>query len=160
MRTTIVRTCSCVIGRSIDEVRAQFADINYHVAQNVHSDIRVTVLQDEDGACRFTQETTVAGMRQADEIINTLLPNGDLHSDYVGGMNKGAALLVTFAQNGPHSTVVSADLRIPLSGPRALIAPIVGRGAQAALEKAIAQDKRDLESGNYARYANARTAAV
>lgn len=160
MQTTIVRRYSGVINRPIDEVRAQFADMQYHVDQNVHPDITFTLYENAGNTCRFKEEIAVAGMRQIDEIINTVLPNGDVHSDYVGGMNKGATLLVSFAQIHAQSTGVWAELRIPLHGAKALIAPILGLGAQAALAKAFAQDKRDLETGNYQRYRSAHYASI
>lgn len=160
MNTTIVRNYSGVIDRPIDEVRAQFADMQYHIDQNVHPDITFTLLESTSGACRFKEEITVAGLRQVDEIVNTVLPNGDLQSDYVAGMNKGATLLVSFKEQGPLATIVSATLRIPVAGAKALIAPILGIGAQNALAKAFGQDKKDLESGNYARYRDARAATV
>jgi hypothetical protein len=160
MKTTIVRSYSGVIERPIDEVRAQFADMQYHVDQNVHPDITFTLLESNGATCRFKEEITVVGMRQVDEIVNTVLPNGDVQSDYVGGMNKGATLLVTFSEHGAQSTAVSANLRIPVYGAKALIAPILGMGAQAALAKAFAQDKKDLESGNYTRYRDAHAATV
>lgn len=160
METTVVQKYSGIINRPIDEVRAQFSDMPYHVAQNVHPDIKFTLYENAGDTCRFKEEITVAGMRQIDEIVNTVLPNGDLRSDYVGGMNKGGTLVISFIDNGATSTTVSADLRIPVRGVKTLVAPILGLGAQAALAKAFAQDKRDLESGNYARYRSAQTATV
>ena len=76
MKTTIVRSYSGVIDRPIDEVRAQFADMQYHIDQNVHPDISFTLLEISGATCRFKEEITVVGMRQVDEIVNTVLPNG------------------------------------------------------------------------------------
>ncbi len=160
METTVVRKYSGVIDRPIDEVRAQFADMQYHVDQNVHPDIKFTLYENAGSTCRFKEEITVAGMRQVDEILNTVLPNGDVHSDYIGGMNKGGTLLVSFAHASLNSTRVSAELRIPLHGMKALFAPVLGLGAQAALAKAFAQDKRDLETGNYERYRSSHYATI
>jgi hypothetical protein len=152
MQTTVVRTCSTVINRPIEEVRAQFSDMRYHVAQNVHPDLTFTLHESTPTTCRFSQKITLAGMPQIDEILNTVLPNGDLRSDFVGGMNTGGTLTVTFKQQSPGSTMVGAELRIPLIGMKTVIAPILGAAAQRALERGFAQDKKDLEAGNYARY--------
>jgi hypothetical protein len=34
---------------------------------------------------------------QVDEVINTVLPNGDIRSDFIAGMNTGGTLMQTFA---------------------------------------------------------------
>lgn len=160
MQTTVVRTCTGVIGRPIDEVRSQYCDMRYHVTQNVHPDIRFTLHDVTGNTCSFSQEIALAGMRQTDEIVNTILPDGDLRSDFVTGMNRGGTLLVQFAGHGPNATVVHAVLRVPVRGIRVLLAPLLGAAAQAALQKAFVQDRRDLEAGNYARYRVERLAAT
>jgi hypothetical protein len=154
----LTRTHSGIIERPIEEVRAQFADMEYHVAQNVHPDIRFTLRSSQGTTCAFRQEISLAGMQQADEIVNTVLSDGSLQSEFVGGMNKGGRLLVAFAPEGVAATRVTALLTIPVNGPKVLLAPVLGAAAKSALEKAFAQDKRDLEAGNYERYCNAHLA--
>jgi hypothetical protein len=158
METVVVRRYSGVIDRPIDEVRAQYCDMQYHVAQNVHTDIRFTIHDVTERACRFSQEISLAGMRQIDEIINTVLPNGDLRSEFVTGMNEGGTLRVHFEEASANATRVTAGLRVPLRGVRVLLAPILAAAAQRALEKAFSQDKRDLEAGNYSKYQQAHLA--
>jgi hypothetical protein len=160
--TTVV-SCghSVLIERPADEVRAQFNDVVYHATHPVHPDIKFTVLSSGDGTCRYSQELRIAGMRQVDEISNTTLFNGDLRSDYVAGMNAGGTLLVTFRPVSDSITAVTASLRVPLRGLKALIAPVFTREAEKALRRTCEQDKRDLEAGNYARYCSEeRTNAV
>jgi hypothetical protein len=149
-----------VIERPIEEVRSQFADMQYHVVQNVHPDIRFTIHGAQGGSCTFRQEISLAGLHQSDEITNTVLADGSLQSDFTGGMNRGGRLLVSFAAEGHGATRVSALLTIPLHGGKVLLAPILGAAAQAALEKAFRQDKQDLEAGNYERYTHARLTAT
>ncbi len=72
-------------------------------------------------------------MRQTDDLLNTWLPDGSLRSEAVAGTNQGLRVLYRFAG--------SATLTV----------------AQRALSKAFEEDRRDLESGAYARY-RARTA--
>lgn len=158
MKAVIVRRYGGVIERPVEEVRAQYCDMRYHVLHNVHTDIRFTIHDVGETTCRFSQEVRLAGMRQIDDIVNTLLPNGDLRSDFTGGMNKGGTLFVRFQRVNANATAVSAELRVPLRGLKVTIAPVLGAAAEAALEKAFAQDKRDLEGGNYARYLSERLA--
>lgn len=152
MQTVVVRRYSGVIDRPIDEVRAQYCDMKYHVAQNVHTDIRFRIHDVTEKACHFSQEISLAGMRQIDELVNTVLPNGDLRSEFVSGVNEGGILRVHFEEPSASATRVTAELRVPLRGMKALLAPILGAAAQRALEKAFSQDKRDLEAGNYSKY--------
>ncbi len=156
----IRRTHSGVIERPLDEVRAQFADMAYHVAQNVHPEVHFTIHSAHGNACAFRQEISLAGMRQADEVVNTVLADGSLQSDFVGGMNAGGRLLVSFVPEDTSATRVSAVLTIPAKGLKMLLAPVLGAAAQKALEKAFEQDKRDLEAGNYERYSRAHLAAT
>ena len=69
----------------------------------VHARVRFTIVSQDERHCRYRQEITLLGMRQADDLLNTWLPDGSLHSE------------------------------------------------------AFEEDRRDLESGAYARY-RARTA--
>lgn len=154
----ITRKYSSIIDRPIDEVRRQFCDMTYHVATNVHPDLRFTIHSTEGEHCAFRREITLAGMHQTDEVVSTLLPDGTLQSDVVSGMNTGGRLAVSFQENGPASTRLSAVLTIPANGLRALVAPLIGVAAQRALEKGFAEDKRDLEAGNYERYTRAASA--
>lgn len=160
METTIVRRQSGVIERPIAEVRAQFHDMRYHVQQNVHPDLTFTLHESAGGKCAFSQTITLAGMRQTDEIVNTRLPGGDLRSDFVEGMNRGGTLVVRFLEAGTGCTMVKAELQIPVRGAKVLLAPLLAAAAQAALAKAFAQDKADLEAGNYARYSDRQSTAV
>ena len=149
----ITRRHDGVINRPVDEVRSQYYDMHYHAQTNVHPEIRFTVHSTNGTNCAYTQEISLAGLRQADEIVNTVLPDGSLQSDFVAGMNKGGRLLITFSSQGADKTRVASLLTVPVSGPKLLIAPILSIASQAALNKAFAQDKHDLESGNYTRYA-------
>lgn len=154
----ITRRLTGVIDRPTEEVRAQFCDMPYHVSQNVHPNVRFTIHSEGEGAhCAFRQEVTLAGMKQTDEVENSLLPDGSLQSAIVGGVNAGGSLVVSFMPEATKSTRVSAVLTIPANGLRTLVAPLIGAAAKRELWKAFLQDKRDLEAGNYARYRAART---
>ncbi len=100
----------------------------YHAAAGVHAGVRFAIVSRDEQHCRYRQEVTLLGMRQADHLLNTWLPDGSLHSEAAAGTNQGLRVLYRFAG--------SATLTV----------------AQRALSKAFEKDRRDLESGGYARY--------
>ncbi len=150
MARTITVTSSGAIKRPIEEVRRQFADMAYHAAAQVHAGVRFTILA-EDGRTRYRQEVTLLGQRQADELVNTWEPDGCLRSEAVAGTNRGLRVLYRFA-DGASVTVVYVTFEIPVRGLKRWIAPLFRLVAQRALRRAFEEDRRDLESGAYARY--------
>ncbi len=156
MAPTIRVTSSGPIKRPLEEVRQQFADMAYHAAANVHRGVRFTIVSQDAQHCRYRQEVTLLGLRQADDLLNTWLPDGNLHSEAVAGKNQGLRVLYRFAGNA-NLTMVWVTFEIPARGVKRLIAPLFRWVAQRALRKAFEEDRRDLESGAYARY-RARTA--
>src|SRR5258708_5554389 len=88
MAGTIRVTSSGAIKRPPEEVREQFADTAYHAAARVHSGVRFTVVAQDERQCRYRQEVTLLGMRQADDLLNTWLPDGSVQSEAVGGTNR------------------------------------------------------------------------
>jgi len=151
MAGTIRVTSSGAIKRPLEEVREQFADMAYHAAARVHSGVRFTVVAQDERQCRYRQEVTLLGMRQADDLLNTWLPDGGLQSEAVGGTNRGLRVLYRFSGNG-NLAVVYVTFEIPARGVKRLIAPLFRAVAQRALRRAFEEDRRDLESGAYARY--------
>jgi hypothetical protein len=158
MARVIRVTSSGSIKRPLDEVRQQFADMAYHAAAGVHAGVRFTVVSQDERHCRYRQEVTLLGLRQADDLLNTWLPDGSLQSEAVAGTNKDLRVLYRFAGSA-NRAVVWVTFEIPARGVKRLIAPLFRLVAQRALRKAFEEDRRDLESGAYARY-RARTADV
>ncbi len=150
MARTITVTSSGAIKRPIEEVRQQFADMAYHAAAQVHAGVRFTILAEDERHCRYRQEVTLLGQRQADELVNTWEPDGCLRSEAVAGTNRGLRVLYRFA-SGASVTVVYVTFEIPARGLKRL-APLFRLVAQRALRRAFEEDRRDLESGAYARY--------
>jgi len=145
MAGTIRVTSSGAIKRPLEEVREQFADTAYHAAARVHSGVRFTVVAQDERQCRYRQEVTLLGMRQADDLLNSV------QSEAVGGTNRGLRVLYRFSGNG-NLAVVYVTFEIPARGVKRLIAPLFRAVAQRALRRAFEEDRRDLESGAYARY--------
>ena len=128
----------------------------YHAAAGVHAGVRFTIVSQDAEQCSYRQEVTLLGMRQADDLLNTWLPDGSLHSEAVAGTNQGLRVLYRFAGN-KSLTMVWVTFEIPARGVKRWIAPLFRWVAQRALRNAFEEDRRDLESGAYARY-RARTA--
>lgn len=156
MARVIRITSSGSIKRPLEEVRQQFADMAYHAAAGVHTGVRFTIVAQDER--RYRQEVTLLGLRQADDLLNTWLPDGSLQSEAVAGTNKGLRVFYRFAGSA-NRAVVWVTFEIPARGVKRLIAPLFRLVAQRALRKAFEEDRRDLESGAYARY-RARTADV
>ena len=54
------------IAAPTSKVRAQFADLNHHIAANVHPKLRFEVLSQSERRARFVQEVRLLGIRQRD----------------------------------------------------------------------------------------------
>lgn len=149
MSTVVIEESVC-IKRPIDEVRSQFCDMKYHAQQNVHPDLTLDVHSVDGNVCRFRQDIRLMGIPQSDEIVNTLLDNGDLLSEVVGGSNVGLTIRFAFVAQAPSETRVNATLIAPMNGLRSLIAPLFRFGARMTARRAFEQDRKDLEGGRYA----------
>jgi len=64
-------------------------------------------------------------MRQADDLLNTWLPDGSLRSEAVAGTNQSLRVLYRFAGSAT-LTVVWVTFEIPARGVKRLIAPCSG----------------------------------
>lgn len=139
------------IRRPIDEVREQFADMEYHALANVHPRVRFTVLSRDAIRCRFRQEIRLLGQLQVDEVLNTWLPDGRLKSEVVAGTNQGLRAYYRF-EGDVRDSHVEVRFEVPASGLKALMAPAFRFAAQRALGKAFEEDRQNLESGRYEWY--------
>jgi hypothetical protein len=151
MADTIRVTSSGSIRRPCEEVRAQFADMTYHATANVHGGVRFTVLFQDERRCHYRQEVALLGMRQSDELVNTWESDDVLRSEVVAGTNRGLRAVYRFAGN-TSLTAVWVTFEIPTRGAKRWLGPLFRRVAQRALRRAFEEDRRDLESGAYARY--------
>ncbi|HEY3065375.1 MAG TPA: SRPBCC family protein [Methylomirabilota bacterium] len=149
---TISITVSDVIRRPLEEVRAQFADIPYHIHANVHPELSLSLITINGRRCRFRQEVRIVGLKQVDDVMNTVLDNGDLLSEVVAGTNRGLEIHFSYAPAPPDGTLVTARFEIPNDGLKRFFGPLFAFGVRRAAQKALAQDRRDLESGRYRAY--------
>ena len=151
---TISVTVSDVIQRPPEEVRAHFADIPYRVHANVHPELSMVVLTISHRRCRFRQQTRLLGMKHVDDVVNTMLDNGDMLSEVVGGSNRGLEIHYSYAPapDATDGTLVTVRVEIPNGSLRHYFRHAIEFRVRRAVMKALAQDRRDLESGRYRRY--------
>lgn len=149
-----------------DLVRDQFGDLDHHIRNGVHPGVRLRRLApDAHGRQRFEQEVRLFGLlRQRDVFERRHLRDGTIVDTSLEGSNRGGTITASFervAREGRLGTLVMLDLRVPL--PRlvsALARPLVARAVRRELERALAEDKADLEAGRYAGPARARLRAA
>ena len=149
---TISITVSEVIQRPLEEVRAQFADIPYHIQANVHPELSLSLTTINGRRCRFRQEVRIVGLKQVDDIMNTVLDNGDLLSEVVAGTNRGLEIHFSYTATPTDGTLVTARIEVPNEGLKRFLGPLFAFGVRRAAQKALGQDRRDLESGRYRAY--------
>lgn len=140
------------IARPIDEVRSQFADIDYHSKGTVHKALSYKVFKSSPTECHYQQEVTILGMRQSDETITKLMNDGTVFSEVIGGTNKGFKILFTFKEMPERTCLVTAHFSIPVTGVKKWLAPLFKVAVRKTAEGALREDRADLESGAYGRH--------
>jgi hypothetical protein len=70
----------------------------------------------------------------------------------VEGSNRGLEIHFSYAPAPPDGTLVTVRFEIPNKGLRRFVPRLVAFGVRRAALKALAQDRRDLESGRYRAY--------
>jgi hypothetical protein len=134
------------IRRPSEVVRCHFLDMHHHIAHGVHQGIRYTILAEEPGRLRLTQDFKVLGMPKRDEIILYTTPDGCVRQDFLSGDFAGGSIEVRFEDDGP-ATRLYARLRAPLRGAMALLRPVIRWQVSKLTDQALEEDRRDLEGG-------------
>ncbi len=140
-----------IIRRPSAEVAAQFADFNYHSKNNVHPGIKFTVHETDKNKSRFRQEVVLVGMKQVDEVVNTIQSESKMRTQVISGSNKDLSIDFTFEPQGPQSTKVNAIFTMKAKGIKRLLAPLFKIAIKKTALKALDEDRKDLESGRYAK---------
>ncbi|HYC42515.1 MAG TPA: hypothetical protein VEB70_05965 [Noviherbaspirillum sp.] len=151
MSALLTTEFSGTIRRPIDTVSRQFGDVHHHSTHHVHPDLTFTILSEQDEVCRFRQEVRLMGLKQADEIVQTRLPDGSIDSEVVAGTNQGMRMLQTFRQEGPEATTVKIRIEVPVSGVKKWFKPLFKAAVDSTLKKAFEEDRVDLEQRGYPR---------
>ena len=156
MKEIIVEN-ECVIRRPLEEVRGQFADYVYHSQYDVHPGISFTVTEKSGNRTRYGVAVRLLGMMQRDDVVTTAVDDATVESETIAGTNKGARIHHEFSPRPDGSTLVKSRLSFPARGVKALLAPAFKAAAQKIVDRAIEEDRRDLESGRYQRYLAAQS---
>lgn len=148
MRTLSVRR-SVSIGVSTDVVRRQFGDVTHHADTNVHRGVRFEVLSDDRDHCQYRQVTRVGPFRLAQEFDLQRADEGPLINTITHGQFKGGTISFDIQSDGYGRSTVEVRLEAEVEGLAALAAPLLRRTVTRALDRALAEDRHDLESGTY-----------
>lgn len=145
-------------------VRAQFADLQHHIATGVHPKLRLELLQRDGPRVRYAQEVTLLGIRQRDVFVREFDPDGTMVDTSVEGFNRGGSLRFRFRPE-THAGIAGTDVCIeislplpPLVGP--LVRPLLASQIRREVAAAAAEDKHDIEVRGYRPFAAGTARAV
>ncbi len=134
-------------------VRSQFADLDHHIATNVHPKLRLVVQQRGPQRTRYLQEVTLLGIRQRDVFEREHGADGSMTDTSVEGFNKGGSLHFVFrpeTRGMRAGTAVAVTVRLPLPPlVGGLVRPLLESQIRKELLAAVAEDKHDLEVRGY-----------
>jgi len=137
------------IERPISVVQSHFVDFEHHVRQKVHPGLALRILSQERGEQRIEQTVKMLGLTLKDELVVRQLPDGSVLETVVAGTNLGGSIHIGFREDGTNATFVYLTVRVPAEGWKARVAPLLKVGLLLAANQTLAEDRRDLEAGNY-----------
>ncbi|MGC4093895.1 MAG: SRPBCC family protein [Polyangiaceae bacterium] len=149
MSDTILVTASMRIERPAAEVRAQYRDIDHHIRNNVHPSIHYQWEPGEPGERKIRTKFRILGVPQFDVSLLEDGEDGSFRIRYLEGTNAGMLLVHEFVPLGADATDVRLFANAPATRGRKLLGPLFVVGARQVMKKALAEDKRDLEKGQY-----------
>jgi hypothetical protein len=151
MTDSILITASLRIDRPAAEVREQYRDIDYHIRNNVHPSIRYEWLPAGPGERKIKTVFRILGVPQYDVSLLEDADDGSFIIRYLEGTNAGMVLVHKFVALSANSTEVQLSANAPATPGRKLLGPLFVLGGRRVMQKALAEDKRDLESGAFSR---------
>ena len=137
------------INAPVERVRRQFADLDHHIACNVHPKLTFRKLYQTADKARFEQTVRLLGMRQRDLFDRTIHADGSMTDLSIDGANKGGSLRFRFEPKAG-GTDVSVEVRLPVPRLLGFLRPVMERQVRKEVLAAVAEDQRDLENGAYA----------
>ena len=149
MTDTIHITASIRIERPADEVRAHYRDIDHHIRNDVHPSIHYEWAPSEPGQRKIKTTFRILGVPQYDISLLEDAEDGSFVVRYLEGSNAGTVLVHRFVPLGPSATEVQLFADAPSSIGRKLLGPLFVAGARQVMKKALIEDKRDLEKGDF-----------
>lgn len=140
---------SCTIKRPVEVVRAQFADVGHHQRSAVHDNVTFTMLEESEAHCDYDQVTRQGPVRIRQRFHLDRSDPSRLVNTVISGAFRGGDLTFTIDAEGPSTAVVTATLSGTPRPSLRLARPLLGRVLGRSLDKALTEDRHDLESGNY-----------
>jgi hypothetical protein len=141
------------IAAPIAKVRAQFTDLDHHIAVNVHPKLRFEVLSRGERRARFVQHVRLLGINQRDVFEREIAADGSSMVDTsVEGFNQGGSLRFTFTpgqRDGRDATLVAVTIRLPVPRFLGFLSGLLAAQVRRELLAAVAEDKYDLEVRGY-----------
>jgi hypothetical protein len=150
MSDSIQVTASTRIEAAPDVVRAQYRDMDHHIRTNVHPSIRFQWEPGAPGERKIRTTFRLLGLPQFDIAVLEDMPDGSMVIRYLEGTNAGMVVRHEFVPlDGGKATEVKLEVQAPSTLGRRLLGPLFKVGARQVLNKALAEDKADLEKGTY-----------
>jgi hypothetical protein len=147
----IVITTSLRIDRKPSEVRAQYRDIDHHMRNNVHPGIHYSWEPSTDDTHKIRTEFRLLGKKQHDVSLLVDAPDGTFILDYLEGANAGTKVVHEFlpVDGSPDATLVRITANVPATLTRKLLGPLFKLGVKQVINKALREDKADLEGRSF-----------
>lgn len=149
----LVVTRTITIRSPAEVVRSQFADVAYHEAAGVHRGVSFTVLDESTTECVYEQFTGRGPARLRQRYRLDRSDPAHQTNTVTAGPFRGGVLAFDIDASPPGSTVVTATLTSRSTAVTRLAGPVVRRMLGRSLDRALAEDKADIESGAYERRA-------
>ena len=145
----IVVTRSVTVARPLGQVRDQVGDLVHHQRRSPHRGVRFEVVDDRAWSCTYRQITAVGPFRLTQVLELDRVATGPLVNRIVSGAFTGGAIRFAFASLDADTTRVDASIEVPLGRAARTVRPILERHLGATLDRALAEDRADLENGTF-----------
>ncbi len=149
MPDTILITASMRMQATPEFVRAQYRDIDHHIRNNVHPDIHYQWEEAAPGERKIRTTFRILGVTQFDVSLLEDAPDGSFVIRYLEGTNAGMVLVHEFVPVEGGATEVRLSANAPATLARKLLGPLFKLGARQVMNKALREDKADIEGGTY-----------
>jgi hypothetical protein len=146
---TIRITANLRIKSPVDRVREQYRDIDHHIRNNVHPSIHYQWQEGAPGERKIKTTFRILGLPQYDVSLLEDAADGSFIIRYLEGTNAGMVLVHRFVKVEPGVTEVQLSADAPSTLGRKILGPLFVIGARQVMKKALAEDKRDLEQGDF-----------
>jgi hypothetical protein len=149
MSKTILITAALRMEAPAALVRSQYRDIDHHIRNNVHPDIAYRWEPAVPGERKIRTTFRILGIPQHDVSVLEDAPDGSFVIRYLEGTNAGMVLVHEFIPLEDGATEVRLSANAPATLGRKILGPLFKIGARRVMEKALREDKIDIEKGNY-----------